>query len=224
MNQSDPPSALASKSNIHPPPTLSTTFGLLRHGETLWNTQKRIQGFGDSPLTPEGRQQTSIWALTLKRYAWDRIIASDLGRVKETVAILNQELNLPVTFDARLREQNWGKWEGLSLLQIKTMYKEELDRRVALGWHFSAPGGETRLAFKERILTSLNEAAENWPGEKNLVVCHQGVIKAALYHITNRAFLPDEDPLLLHNRFHLISLTGNLFTPIELNIPAAENT
>ncbi len=197
---------------------LNTTFGLLRHGQTVWNTQKRIQGFGDSPLTEKGREQTRLWLQTLNRWAWDRIIASDLGRVQETVAILNQELQLPVIFDARLREQSWGQWEGLTLPDIKESFKEELAQRVALGWHFSAPGGETRQAVKDRAITALFEAAEKWPGHKVLVICHQGVIKSVLYHITGRAFLPEEDPLLHHDRFHLIGLTADQFTPLALNI------
>ena len=57
-----------------------TTFGFLRHGQTEWNTLKKIQGSGDSPLTEKGKQETDQWTKTLQRYRWDRIIASDLGR------------------------------------------------------------------------------------------------------------------------------------------------
>ncbi|MBU1567073.1 MAG: histidine phosphatase family protein [Proteobacteria bacterium] len=134
---------------------MNTTFGLLRHGQTIWNTQKRIQGFGDSPLTEKGREQTGLWLPTLKRWVWDRIIASDLGRVQETVAILNQELQLPITFDARLREQSWSQWEGLTIPEIKENFKEELARRMDMGWHFSALGGEARQAVKERVIATL---------------------------------------------------------------------
>ncbi|MGB3223893.1 MAG: histidine phosphatase family protein, partial [Desulforhopalus sp.] len=70
----------------------STLFGLLRHGQTEWNTQKRIQGSGDSPLTANGKEKTALWANFLKNDHWDRIIASDLGRVRATVDILNQKL------------------------------------------------------------------------------------------------------------------------------------
>jgi len=206
----------------HPTTPLATTFGLLRHGQTLWNTLKKIQGFGDSPLTEKGREQTQLWSQTLQRYSWNRIVASDLGRVQETVAILNQRLRLPVSFDARLREQGWGEWEGHTIPFIEKNYKDELNRRVALGWDFSAPGGETRQSVRDRALTTLYESAEKWPGQKILVVCHQGVIKAILYHITGRAFLPGEDPLMHHDRFHLINLIADQFTPLTLNIPQLE--
>lgn len=203
----------------HERKTDPTLFGLLRHGQTVWNTEKRIQGHGDSPLTAEGREQTAEWLPTLRSYRWDRIFASDLGRVRETVAIINRDLQLPVDYDPRLREQNWGAWEGLTLPSIQANYQAELARRVAMGWDFAAPGGESRQAVKTRIFAALTEAAENWPGRSVLVICHQGVIKTALYHLTGRDFQPGEDPLLQHNRLHLISFSGTGFIPVRLNIP-----
>lgn len=196
-----------------------TTFGFLRHGQTEWNTLKKIQGSGDSPLTEKGREETEQWVKTIQKYQWHRIIASDLGRVRETVAILNRGLQLPVFFDQRLREQNWGDWEGLTIPSIKKNYPEDLARRVAMGWDFSAPGGETRNSVKDRVLAALQESAMKWPGRNILVICHQGVIKSVLYFLTKRDFLPGEDPLLQHNRLHLISYNGKDFVPGELNIP-----
>ena len=197
----------------------STIFGLLRHGQTEWNTLKRIQGSGDSPLTAKGKEKTAQWAKFLKNDHWDRIIASDLGRVRATVDILNQMLQLPVTFDARLREQHWGDWEGLTLPFIKENQKEELARRVAMGWNFSAPGGETRIAVKDRVLAALIDTAEKWPDKKILVVCHRGVVRSVLYFITGREFMPEEDPLLKPNRLHLISCIGQQVSPLQLNVP-----
>lgn len=195
-----------------------TFFGLLRHGQTEWNTEKRIQGYGDSPLTAAGREQTAKWVPTLQAYRWDRIFASDLGRVRETVAIINHHLQLPVDYDPRLREQGWGEWEGLTLPYIQANFQAELARRVARGWNFAAPGGESRQAVKDRVFSALRETSLNWPGRHILVICHQGVIKTALYHLTGREFLPGEDPLLHHNRLHIISFSGTDFTTVQLNI------
>ena len=197
---------------------VATIFGLLRHGQTEWNILKKIQGSADSPLSEEGKKQTNAWADTLKSLAWDRIIASDLGRVQATVEILNRRLCLPISFDARLREQHWGDWEGLTLPFVQQNFTEDLARRVAMGWEFAAPGGETRRAVKDRVLATLLECAQKWPGQKILVVCHQGVVKSILYSFDGRDFLPGEDPLLQHNRLHLISCTGQSFTPLRLNI------
>lgn len=196
-----------------------TTFGLLRHGQTEWNILKKVQGSADSPLTVEGRLQTAEWGKTLQPFHWHRIICSDLGRVKETVAILNQTLQLPVTYDKRLREQNWGDWEGMTIPDITRQFHEELTRQIASGWDFTAPGGESRGAVRDRLFTVLSEATLQWQGLRLLVVCHQGVIKSALYHLTGREFLPGEDPLLQHNRLHLIRYTGGRFRAAKLNIP-----
>lgn len=199
-------------------PQETSIFGLLRHGETEWNTQKRIQGFCNSPLTAKGISQTKEWAGTLQQWEWDQIYASDLGRVKQTVGFLNESLQLPTFFDKRLREQNWGEWEGLTIPAIKRDYKEELKKRVSLGWGFSAPGGETRSSILERVFKALQSISKNHPGKKTIIVCHQGVIKAILYHLSNRQFLPEEDPLIQHNNFHIISCTKNIFAIENLNI------
>jgi broad specificity phosphatase PhoE len=200
----------------------ATTFGLLRHGQTEWNILKKVQGSGDSPLSSEGKKQTARWARTLRDFRWNRIVASDLGRVRATVDILNRELLLPATFDQRLREQHWGDWEGLTIPFIQENFQEDLARRVAKGWDFAPPGGESRIAVKDRALAYLREAAEQWSGQNILVICHQGVVKSVLYWITGRKYLPGEDPLLQHDRLHLISCVSGRFTPLQLNIsPAA---
>ena len=147
-----------------------TIFGLIRHGETEWNTEKRIQGSGNSPLTPKGVARTREWAKTLQQWQWDQIHASDLGRVKQTVSILNETLQLPVFFDKRLREQHWGEWEGLTLSSIKTDHKTELERQIARGWEFTAPGGEARYTVRDRVFDCLQQIVIECPGKKILYV------------------------------------------------------
>ncbi len=195
-----------------------TTFGFLRHGQTEWNRLKKIQGSRNSPLTESGREQVSLWAPTLQQFPWHRVLASDLGRVQETVGIINSSLGIPVTYDQRLREQSWGDWEGLTIPYIRENLTEDLARRVDMGWEFSAPDGETRTAVKNRVAEALFDADTNWPGQNILIVCHQGVIKATLYHLTGRQFLPGEDPLLQHNSLHIISCRDQHLSPLQLNI------
>lgn len=195
-----------------------TSFGLLRHGKTEWNSVKRIQGSADSPLTQGGIENTLAWIPLLKKINWDRILASDLGRVRQSVELLNSGLKLSVTYDTRLREQCWGEWEGLTIPFIKENLREELEKRVAMGWNFSAPGGESRLQVKTRVFETLRQAAEKWPGQRILTICHQGVIKCTLYSIVDREFVPDEDPLIKLNSLHLISCQTGDFVVEKLNI------
>lgn len=203
--------------NNHPKDAISL-FGLLRHGETVWNTQKKIQGLENSPLTQKGITKTKAWLSTLQQWEWDQIYASDLGRVKETVAILNEELPIPTYFDTRLREQNWGEWEGRTIASIKKNQGEDLARRVAMGWDFSAPGGESRASVRDRVFEVMHEITDTTPGKKTLIVCHQGIIKTILYHLSDRAFLPEEDSIIQPNNLHLISCCDNTFAIDTLNI------
>lgn len=201
-----------------------TTFGLLRHGTTIWNEQKRVQGRGNSPLTEEGIRQIALWATRCAGMEWDRIIASDLGRVKQTVAILNKQLNLPVSFDHRLREQDWGNWEGMRVADVQEQYPDALAKQIDAGWEFTPPGGESRSHARDRALEALDEIHRTHSGQNILIVCHLGIIKCLVYTIARRSFLPHEPSLLQKNRLHRISRNDNGYTLGELNIRPSEDT
>ncbi|HEB49919.1 MAG TPA: histidine phosphatase family protein [Desulfobulbus sp.] len=173
-----------------------TTFGLVRHGRTVWNEERRIQGRLDSPLSPAGREMARRWGRELARFGWHRILASDLGRARATVDLINQGPGLEVHFDPRLREQDWGRWSGLTFAELHALHQEELDRQVAAGWDFRPPGGESRREVLVRARAALTDGHRRWPGEQVLVVCHEGIIKCLLYHLCHRRFLPGEPPLL----------------------------
>src|SRR5678815_298177 len=88
------------------------TWYLVRHGETEWNASSRMQGQLDSRLTPLGRKHAKNSARLLARLGVDAVFASPLGRVRETVEIVQTELAVPVTFDDRLKEWSAGEWSG----------------------------------------------------------------------------------------------------------------
>ncbi len=193
-------------------------IGLLRHGKTQWNVKKKIQGFSDSPLTQEGKIGVKLWAETLKAVHWHRILASDLGRSRQTVSILVEELHLTVSFDPRLREQNWGAWEGKTLEELRSEFPRELQQQIDAGWSFRAPDGESRLEVLYRAQKALLEATTTWPKENILVVSHQGVISCLLYHLAGRKFLPTEEKLIHKDRFHTLTFTKGEFNLDSLNI------
>jgi len=198
--------------------TSATTFGLLRHGMTLWNEEKRIQGRCDSPLSESGMEQTRIWSNYLKKFSWDRILASDLGRVKQTVSIVNEKLCLPVTFSQNLREINWGDWEGKKLKDVKKYEHHLLDEQTAAGWKFRAPGGESREEALVRTRLALCEAHKKWPGQKILVICHLGVIKCLLYDAMGKLFLPHEKNGIKKTAFHTLLFKHGRFEIDRINI------
>lgn len=195
--------------------TATTTFGLIRHAMTLWNEKKRIQGQDNSPLSPLGIQMAESWAADLATLPWDLILASDLGRAMETVARINRELNLPVHKESRLREQDWGDWTGLTLDSLRGNHKEDLQAQEQAGWKFQPPGGESRQQTLARSSAALVEAARRWPSKRILVVCHEGVMKCLLYHLSGRRFLPQESRLIKKGYYlHTLTVDGQV---IELS-------
>jgi len=77
-----------------------SSFGLVRHAETVWNREKRIQGQKDSPLTVEGQKFAGLWGRQLAAEPWSRILSSDTGRALETAEWINRSLRLPLATDA----------------------------------------------------------------------------------------------------------------------------
>ena len=194
-----------------------TIFGLIRHAETQWNREKRIQGHKDTPLTDEGRASADRWGRQLQMYKWDRLLCSDLDRAKETAALVNTRLQLTVQNDAGLREQQWGEWTGRNIKRLQKQEAGRLKSLEAMGWEFSPPGGESRREVLLRSLKALEHAAMNWSGQRILVVCHEGVIKCLVYHLSGRKFLPEEGRLLMDRHLHFISETGGRFELDQIN-------
>ena len=180
----------------------TTRFGLIRHAQTVWNREKKIQGHSDSPLTADGERQVSSWGQILSQFSWNRILASDTGRALTTGERINDFLKLPIETDPRLREQDWGHWVGKTIPQIQTEAVQDLTEQINAGWNFCPPGGEDRKSVLARSQGALQEAFDNWPGENILVVTHEGVIKSLVYHLSGRQFLPTELPLLESYQLH----------------------
>jgi broad specificity phosphatase PhoE len=179
-----------------------TRFGLIRHAQTVWNREKKIQGHSDSPLTPEGELQASCWGRVLEQFSWNRLLASDTGRALATAEIINACLKVPLTVDSRLREQEWGHWTGKVIGQIEAEATQLLNEQINAGWDFCPPGGESRRRVLERSQMALQEAAERYPGETLLVVTHEGVVKSLIYHLCGRRFLPGEPAILGSYQLH----------------------
>jgi 2,3-bisphosphoglycerate-dependent phosphoglycerate mutase len=138
-----------------------TTLLLVRHGETDWNADGRLQGHTDRPLSDFGRRQARQLAEELADEELDAIYASDLARARETAEIAGERLSLPVVVDPDLREKDWGTWEGLT--------PAERDRVELVG--------ESTQAHQERILRALRRIAERHPGGRVLVVTHGGSMR-----------------------------------------------
>lgn len=179
-----------------------TAFALIRHAQTTWNLEKRIQGRQDSPLSPRGVAQVQKWAETLRAGRWSAMVAADIGRARHTAQGINAVLQIPLSFEADLREQDWGRWTGKTLRQIEKETPGALAVQQKAGWRFCPPGGESRDAVLRRSLGVLTRYADRCPAARLLVVTHEGVIKALVYHLLGRRFLPDETPVLKPYHLH----------------------
>jgi len=200
----------------------STRFGLVRHAQTRWNREKKIQGQSDSPLTSDGKIQALRWGQILKQFSWDRILASDIGRAVETAKFINQAINISLQTDSRLREQDWGQWTGKTISQLKTDTPRELDAQVRAGWDFCPPGGEDRRCVLERSQQALREAAAKWPGDEILVVTHEGVVKSLIYHLCGRKYLPGEPAIIKPYQMHWVVQEADGLKIEEINAIALE--
>jgi len=195
----------------------TTRFGLLRHVETQWNREKRIQGHSDSALTDSGIAEAKAWARRLKTLAWDRIFASDTGRALKTAEIINAELNIQLTTDRKLREQNWGSWTAKTWDQVKAEASQLIGDYQKEGWNFCPPGGESRKNVLSRGCEALTAAAKRWPAETILVVTHEGLIRCLLNHLCGLQFLPGEPAMVKPRHLHWLKFDRDGLQPEEIN-------
>ena len=211
---------------MSPPQPSTDLFGLLRHGQTIWNREKRIQGSGNSPLTPEGVASCRKWGhfLSTQPITWHRIIASPLQRAVETAELVNETLGLPIHRDEKIREMHWGQWEGLTLDQIKSTWPGKVEELIQLGWDFRPPGGESRKELLQRVLSSCEQNSTRWPNDNLLVISHLGAIKSLLYHVEGRDYLPKEPKILYNNRFHILHYCNGTFSVTNKNITVPDNS
>jgi probable phosphoglycerate mutase len=161
-----------------------TRFIVVRHGQTVWNVAKRIQGQTDSDLTPEGRAQAEAIGRRLARERFDVLVASDLGRAMRTAERIAAHGGLQVVPDARLRERSFGEGEGLTYDEVDGRWPGVFSRADNTDPDAAIPGGETRRQFHERIRLAFEALAREHSGKRVAAVSHGGVL-AVLYRIVH---------------------------------------
>jgi len=158
---------------------------MLRHGETAWNTERRMQGSKNSDLTERGRLQARAMGRALKAELAHEpgptvFLRSPLGRVRETSEIIGQELGLaPDQWrdDPRLVELGYGDWEGFSWKEIEVTHPTALADWRADPHGFSPPGGETHLELRRRSAAVLADIVAS---QRRTVVVGHGVSGAVV--------------------------------------------
>lgn len=164
---------------------IATRILAVRHGETLWNRETRIQGFTDIDLSDHGRWQAQQLAQALREEPLAACYASDLSRARNTAQAVADVHGHMVHTDPGLRERCFGQFEGHTWTEIETQWPE-----ASQAWRQRVPdwepqGGESLIRLQARVLTTLNRIAQRHMGEQILVVVHGGVLDI-LYRAATR--------------------------------------
>jgi glucosyl-3-phosphoglycerate phosphatase len=157
-------------------PAVSDRLILVRHGESTWNAEERLQGQLDPPLSEQCREQSRALAGVVDGLPAERVISSDLARARETAELLGLR---PARFDARWREIDVGEWGGRTAAEVDAEGTELTNWR---GGPRKAPDGESWDAFSARVSGAVDEligAGGSW-----VVICHGGCIRVAVAHVT----------------------------------------
>ena len=165
----------------------STRILAIRHGETAWNVDTRIQGHLDIPLNDTGLQQARWLARALaERDAVHAIYASDLARAHLTAQTIAQAMGLGVTAHRGLRERAFGDFQGRTFAEIEAELPEHAHHWRKRSPEWTPPGaGESLIALRDRVLTTVNELASRHVGEQIVLVAHGGVMDV-LYRAATR--------------------------------------
>ncbi len=165
----------------------ATRLLAIRHGETAWNVDTRIQGHLDIPLNETGLQQARWLAQALaERDEVHAIYASDLARAQVTAQTIAQAMGLTVSVHPGLRERAFGDFQGRTFAEIEAELPQE-----ALHWRHRSPewtppgAGESLLALRERVLATVEALASRHVGEQIVLVAHGGVMDV-LYRAATR--------------------------------------
>jgi 2,3-bisphosphoglycerate-dependent phosphoglycerate mutase len=153
-----------------------TRITAIRHGETAWNVDTRIQGQLDISLNEKGRWQAAQAGAALAQEPIDAIVSSDLCRAYETALAVAQPHGLSVATNRGLREREFGYFQGKTFAEIEAQHPEE-----ALKWRkrvpdFAPTGGESLLMFRERVVQCLRALAAQFAGKHVVIVSHGGVM------------------------------------------------
>ena len=160
----------------------------VRHGETAWNVQTRIQGQLDIGLNAIGRRQAERLGRALANESLDAIYASDLQRAADTARAVAEQAGVAVLTDAALRERGFGSFEGLTWAEVEQHHPDESRRWRERDASFGPPGGETLALFYERAVGALAAIAARHRGQHIAIVTHGGVLDA-LYRAASRIAL-----------------------------------
>ncbi|WP_238923819.1 histidine phosphatase family protein [Achromobacter ruhlandii] len=196
-----------------------TEIWFIRHGETDWNRQRRLQGWQDIPLNEFGRNQAGLLASRLREDARntpiDAIYSSDLQRAHATATPVSEQLDLRVRIEPGIRERGFGVLEGLDLDRIDVLAPE-----AAAAWRSRDPlrpldGGETLGQFQSRVIATVDDVASRHIGERILMFTHGGVLDIIWRHASGVPLNAPRHAALLNVSINRVGVRGRQWEVLD---------
>lgn len=151
-----------------------TLICLVRHGETDWNSIRKIQGRTDIPINETGIRQAKDCSHFLNEFQWNVLVSSPLIRARQTAEIIKEELKLPIIVMENFIERNYGAIEGLTIEERSKLFPD-----------LRCPGQESIEIVRERVMEGIEELHRLYQNKKIILVAHGGVINVILSILSN---------------------------------------
>jgi broad specificity phosphatase PhoE len=169
---------------MEPTPTLSTRLWLVRHAQTDWNRDGRIQGHTPTDLNDAGRAEAMELAAFFATRRFAAFVSSDLPRAKTTATLIAERHGADVLTDVRLRERSFGPWEGQTMAAVREA-RRQIPGVDPLGNDLAAwsdvPGVEPDAEVNARMIAALRDISARWPEGDVLIVTHGGVLSRLIF-------------------------------------------
>ena len=178
----------------------TTRFCLVRHGETDWNAERRLQGHTDIELNARGLAQATQMAKALKKidFQFDVLYTSDLLRAKQTAKAIECLYSVSAVSHSSLRERHLGVLQGLTISEAPALEPELWQAHLSRDIHQELQGGESILQFSNRIRSSLEEIQDKHAGKTILIVSHGGALDM-MYRMASNQALDSEKVVAVPN-------------------------
>ena len=193
----------------------STALLLIRHGETAWNAEHRIQGHLDIPLSATGIRQAASLGERLAAETVTAVYSSELARAWLTAVPFAARLGLDIIPDSRLRERSFGVFEGLTADEIAARHPEGFRRWRERDPAWAIDEGESGQQLIDRVLSALHDIASRHRGETVAVVTHGGVLDVAYRAARGLSWDAPREHLMLNASINRLSAQGS---PLALSI------
>lgn len=159
---------------------MPTQILLIRHGETAWNREKRIQGQEDVPLSPAGVDQARKLGRRLRPLSLAAAYASDLSRALLTAQTALEGTGVPVAIAPAFRERHYGRWQGLTWPEIESRFPQDVAGYQSDAPDYELPGGESWNRMQDRVFSEMKVIAARHAGRTVAVFTHGGPCRAAV--------------------------------------------